>query len=386
MGALVLALVLGGSVRDVGGRWTAVWWCGLVAGTVVMAPGLLVWLRRPEQDRRRVWPVSTALEAVVAGALVGLASPALGLVSVLLLSRSMVSFLALLVLAGGTAWWVGATLHGLVAPGTRRAGMTVGAVAVLTALSSWATGGWLLGLGWDGLVPLLSWVLAMAAVVLGVRSAGLRRRGFLATTVGASAVALVSTLMVGAPLLSVFGRAAPAVEVAISPAAPPPTLEPVPRPEDGPAPAAGPTFGDLCHPTELTLDPGTPVPGGHEVSTTLTITNVGERQCSVGGWPSVRLLSDGEDLAVFVHVATVNPTNGQHVEEERVDLDPGSAAHTQIWWRSNGAAADLRATQELRLGIGGGEATVSIPEHAAWDVVRSSEAWLAPWQSADQAE
>ncbi|MFX0537114.1 DUF4232 domain-containing protein [Ornithinimicrobium sp. Y1847] len=140
-------------------------------------------------------------------------------------------------------------------------------------------------------------------------------------------------------------------------------------------------YGTLCHPDELDLAVSTPVPGGHDVTTTLTVTNTGERSCQVEGWPSVRVLSGEEDLALFVHVATVDPVRGEHVESTPITLDPGERAGTQVWWRSWGAAADLRTPQQLRIGIGGGEEVLDLRDQDRWDVVRSAEAWVAPWQA-----
>ena len=143
---------------------------------------------------------------------------------------------------------------------------------------------------------------------------------------------------------------------------------------------AGPTLGDLCHPDELEMTVATPVPGGHDVATSVTATNVGTRECRVEAWPTVRVLSDGEDLALNVHPARTQPA-GDHVEPVAVMLEPGEAARTQVWWPAWGAAADLDAAQELRIGVGGGTEVLQLAEDGRWDVVRSAEAWVAPWQS-----
>ncbi|MGD8149698.1 DUF4232 domain-containing protein [Ornithinimicrobium sp. Y1694] len=225
--------------------------------------------------------------------------------------------------------------------------------------------------------------------------AGPRRRrsgswaGFLlAGLVGASGMAILMSIngVGGGPLHATQGIGVeedPLTVPTPSESASTPTLAPrVHAVAERGGSAGAAAYGTLCHPDELDLAVTTPVPGGHDVTTTLTVTNTGERSCQVEGWPSVRVLSGGEDLALFVHVATVDPVRGEHVEATPITLEPGERAGTQVWWRSWGAAADLRTQQQLRIGIGGGEEVLDLREQDRWDVVRSAEAWVAPWQAA----
>lgn len=95
-------------------------------------------------------------------------------------------------------------------------------------------------------------------------------------------------------------------------------------------------------------------------------------------------MSDGEDLSVNVHIRHSQP-GGEHVEAVAVRLEPGASARTQVWWPSWGAAADLDATQELRVGVGGSTEVVDLRPPARWDLVRSAEAFVAPWQPSEGA-
>lgn len=181
------------------------------------------------------------------------------------------------------------------------------------------------------------------------------------------------------------------VEVGVPPPAegavptlPDPTHQLTPVGEVGPGgEQAAEPLGDLCHPSELETTVTTPVPGGHDVHAVITSANTGERDCRVEGFPSIRLLSGGDDLALFVHVAQVDPTSGEHVTLDPVWLEPGERAETQVWWPSWGAAADLESDQQLQLGVGGGQELLDLGPDQRWDVVRSAEAYVSPWQRSE---
>lgn len=99
------------------------------------------------------------------------------------------------------------------------------------------------------------------------------------------------------------------------------------------------------------------------------------------GWPTVQIFSDGQDLALNLHVRESAPA-GVHVDPVDIRLAPGASAQTQVWWPSWGAAADLDAAQRLWVGVGGGLEAVDLADGARWDVVHSAEAYVAPWQDA----
>lgn len=141
-----------------------------------------------------------------------------------------------------------------------------------------------------------------------------------------------------------------------------------------------PTLGDLCHPDELELTTSAPEDTGPDSLVTVTATHVGERRCRVEGFPTIRLLSDDTDLSLVVDVREVDPVTREHVDAAPVWLTRGESAAVTVWWPSWGAAADLDARQVLQVGVGGGQETVDIPEGSRWDVVRSAEALVTPWQ------
>lgn len=341
------------------------------------------WGRAP-RDRRpvrqgRLGPVP---EAAVAATVALLLLPGLGQLQQQVLVRDRELFVLALVLSALVALSTAAGVHRWLGGGRRRGALVVGAVAALLAAEPWTR----IAMGRTGelasLLPSRS-VLeagALATAVLAVRWSGTRRLGTAALCVALTGLATATAVQTAWPFLE---AALPGPQVAAQepvPAAPQAPAAPEP-PTEPPAPAS-PTFGDLCHPDELETVASTPEPGGHDVATTITAVNVGSRTCRVEGWPSVQLLSEGVDLALNVHPASTQPA-GDHVEPDPVELAPGEAARTQAWWPSWGAAADLDAEQELRLGVGGGVEVVLLPGLDGWDVVRSAEVWVAPWQAGD---
>lgn len=350
---------------------------------VPRGPGRRRW--RTPQDPTGRPRVGAAAEAVVAAVAAMLGLPVVGELQRQVLARSEPGFyvavaasvLAALVAAGMAHRWLGG--------GRRLHAWAVGLVAA--GLAGTAFGDVTMHLGRvDDLLPGLEVLrpATMALAVFGVRLAGVPGR----LTGAACGVSLATALLVGLRTGSLLVTAYhPGQEP--DPAPPAVSLPEEPAPAAGPAPTedtASPTLGDLCHPDELELTVTQPGLAGHDVATTLTATNGGERTCRVEAWPSVRLESDGEDLALQVLVSEVDPVDGQHVEADPVVLAPGEAAETQVWWPSWGAAADLDAAQRLRVGVGGGEEVLDLAPRERWDVVRSAEAWVAPWQPAGERD
>jgi hypothetical protein len=341
--------------------------------------------RRAPRDRRNPRParVSAAVEVLIAAGAAVLVLPGLGQLQRQVLVRSEGLFVLGMVLSVGVALAGAAGLHRWLGGGRRRDAVAVGVVAALLAGTAWGAvamaGGWDL---WRYLPPAaVLWAAALGSTVLAVRTGGVAARPAGAVAGVLTAFAVVSAAQTGWPLLSSYLTLGPPPVPAAGAEG---TAEASPSEAPPAADVASPTFGDLCHPDELETVATTPVPGGHDVATTLTVTNVGTRDCRVEDWPSLHLLSDGQDLALNVHPAQTQPA-GDHVEAVEVWIRPGESAQTQVWWPSWGAAADLDAAQELRIGIGGGEEILELQPPERWDVTRSAEAWVAPWQPAPDA-
>lgn len=364
------------------------WWVAVVAAGGLAVVGLAGWASRPPADRRTGWQAAPVLvEVLVAAGAMPVLLPVLARPQQHLLYRSGVTFAAAALLSALVAWWVAAALHGRLAGRARWHAAVVGLVAGLAAATAWA------GITYSGattasLLPGLSvlWAIALGATVLATRVTEAYRLPAVLVALAATGLSLLSAASAGSHLISAYlpEPAAPEqVEVQ-----PPPQTTPVPTtppeqvaPEE---PVSVANAGDLCTAAAVSAEITTPVPGGHEVFTTLTVTNAGDVACRLEGWPSVRLLSDGDDLALWVHVASVDPSTGEHVEDEPVLLDPGQSGQTHLWWPGYGAAADMTADQTLQVGLGGTMLTVPLTSRQNWDVVRSAEAWVAPWQPADQ--
>ena len=333
--------------------------------------------RRPEDPTGRP-RVGAAVEAVVAAvaAMVGL--PLVGELQRQVLARSEVGFFLTVAASVLAALGIAGMAHRWLGGGRRRHAWGVGLVAA--GLAGTAFGDVTMHLGrLDELLPGLEVLrpATMALAVLGVRLAGVPGRLAGAAAGVSLAMALTAGLRTGSLLVTAYHpEAEPTTDVRVDPG-PSPVAEAAPT-EDG----ASPTIGDLCHPDEIELSVSEPSIAGHDVATTVTATNEGERTCRVEAWPTVRLESAGEDLALQVLVSEVDPVDGEHVEADPVVLAPGESAETQVWWPSWGAAADLDADQRLRVGLGGGEDALDLAPRERWDVVRSAEAWVAPWQPA----
>lgn len=341
--------------------------------------------RRPPEDSRNPRPprVSAAAEAVVAAGAGLLVLPGLGQLQRQALMRSDSLFVIGVLLSVGGAFAAAAGMHRWLGGGRRRDAAAVGAVSAALAGTAWGAATVSVPADLGVYLPPrnLLWGTALGTVVLAVRTSGVGAR--LAGSVAGvtTALTVVSGLQSGWPLLTSYLQlsSAPLSHVDVTPEATP--SEPAILP---PEPPAGPTAGDLCHPDELEVTTSRPEPGGNVVATTLTATNAGARDCVVSGWPTVQVFSDGEDLALNLHVRESAPA-GAHVDPVEIRLAPGASAQTQVWWPSWGAAADLDASQRLWVGVGGGLEAVDLPEGARWDVVHSAEAYVAPWQPLDDA-
>lgn len=336
--------------------------------------------RRTPTDRRdRPAVVSPAVEAVVAAAAALLLLPTVGSLQREVLQRSGPGFVLAVALSLSAAAVVAGMAHRWLGGGRRRDAAGVGSVAGLLAGSAFGDIALYVGAVWDLLpgVPALR-PAALALAVLAVRLSGVPARLLGACAGVATALAVVGAVQAGGPLVASYLPS------------PVPTDQSLPaqslpaEQEDPPPPAAtgeaSPTFGDLCHPDELDVGLGPAVLAGHDVAATVTALNTGDRTCRVEAWPSLQLFSGGEDLSLFVHPSEVDPISGDHVDDKPVLLAPGSSAATQVWWPSWGAAADMDASQRLYLGVGGGTEVVELDPSQRWDVVRSAEAWVAPWQ------
>ncbi|GGK59963.1 hypothetical protein GCM10011509_05310 [Ornithinimicrobium pekingense] len=345
--------------------------------------GTAPWGRPPEDGRSPRPPrLSAAAEAVVAAGAGLLVLPGLGQLQRQVLMRSDGLFVIGMLLSVGGAFAAAAATHRWLGGGRRRDAAAVGAVSAALAGTAW--GAVTVSVAGDLGVYLpprtLLWATALGTVVLAVRTSGVGARLAGSAAGVTTALAVVSGLQSGWPLLASYAQLSPAPSpVDVTPEATPSAPVVVP-----PEPPAGPTAGALCHPDELEVVTSTPEPGGSVVATTLVATNVGTRDCVVTGWPTVQVFSAGEDLALNVHVRESAPA-GAHVDPAEIRLAPGAAAQTQVWWPSWGAAADLEASQRLWVGVGGGVEAVDLPEGARWDVVHSAEAYVAPWQPSEDA-
>ncbi|WP_139722286.1 DUF4232 domain-containing protein [Serinicoccus chungangensis] len=327
--------------------------------------------RRPVRDSR---PAPILVEASLAAVVVLLLWPVTGRAQRLALVRDLDVFgcvvLGSAIAAGLLAGWLHTRLSG------GRHGRTgVGAVAAVVAATACSGSTLSAVAGW---VPLaVVGAVSVATAVAAVRLPQPRR-------VAPAVVSVAGMVLLGVAAGQTVVQARPDSPAPVAPTAEDaPEGAPTPPPTDPP----GPTLGDLCHPDELTLDSSVPVPAMSDAVATLTVTNSGGRSCRVEGFPTVTIIGQVEqaDLGLQVRVSQVDPAGGDPVEVDPVQLAPGDAATTQVWWPTWGAAADRESPQQLRIGVGGSTEVLDLPPERRWDVVQSAEAWVGPWRPAEGA-